>query len=228
MISTTATVTQDLHIRRATRREIDFVTWCNMEATSPAPGFCYWDPLLAGSATPTAHFIKTVFAHDALAWGRVEEFFVVEEAGRLLAGASGFPMDAQDYRPLRLDRLPVVADALGWEATVFADFLEAYTSVWPDPQDPVLAPQAPWIIECVAVVPEARGRGLSKALLGALFAEGQRLGHTHAGISVTNGNVAAERAYTAVGFQLYLRYGADYFNDAYPGSTKYRRRLGAG
>jgi ribosomal protein S18 acetylase RimI-like enzyme len=214
-----------IHTRRATRDDISFVAWCNFESTSPAPGFSYWDPLLAPLQTDTMTFIKTVFAYDALAWGRVENFFIVEESGIPVGGASGFTMDEADYRPLRMDRLPDVARALGWDAGTMAQFLHGYESVWNDPHDATLAPTAHWIIECVAVVPEARGRGVAKTLLRAILDEGRRLGHTRAGISVTIDNEPAKRVYEALGFQTYMLYGAEYFEGQYPGTIKYRMNL---
>jgi ribosomal protein S18 acetylase RimI-like enzyme len=104
-------------------------------------------------------------------------------------------------------------------------FLERYNAVWSDPQETTLAPHASWIIESVAVVPEKRGQGMVKRLFEALFDEGRRLGHSHVGISVTEGNEAAKRAYEKIGFRLYLTYGSDYFDGQFPGSSKYRLKL---
>ena len=73
--------TPTLTVRRATQKDIPFLAWCNYEASSPAPGFCYWDPLLEGTNTETMKFIEAVFQADALAWGNVDNFFVVEEKG---------------------------------------------------------------------------------------------------------------------------------------------------
>lgn len=39
------TAVQDVLVRRTTRQDLPFVAWCNQEATSPEPGFCYWDAL---------------------------------------------------------------------------------------------------------------------------------------------------------------------------------------
>jgi ribosomal protein S18 acetylase RimI-like enzyme len=214
-----------LNVRRANRDDIPFLAWCNIAATSPAPGFCYWDPLLETTGTATVDFMQAVFAADALAWGRVDEFFVIEESGQLIAGGSAFAMNPNDYRPFRLERLNIVADMLGWKPETLEQFRNAYEQVWRDSHDQSLAPQATWIIECVAVIPEARGRGLVRLLFKALFAEGRKLGHTHVGISVTTGNEFAQRAYENIGFRLYLQYGADYFDDAFPGTSKYRLNL---
>lgn len=217
----------DWTVRQGTRADIPFLAWCNYEASSPEPGFCYWDPLLAETGTPTLAFIEALFAADALAWGRCEDFLILEECGRPLGGASGFVMDPDDYRPLRRDRLPAVAQRLGWSDTTLARFRQGYEAVWSDPQDPTLAASAPWIIECVAVVPEARGRGVARALLRRLLDRGRAAGHAAAGIAVTLGNEPARRVYEALGFQMYVTYGAAYFDGAFPGTIKYRLKLPA-
>jgi ribosomal protein S18 acetylase RimI-like enzyme len=211
--------------RRATREDIPFLAWCNYEASSPAPGFCYWDPLLEGTGTDTTAFTRAVLHADALAWGSVEEFFVLEEEGKPIAGASAFTMDANDYRPLRLSNFPAVASQLRWTTEARENFLHRYESIWSNPKDETLAPHTSWIIECVAVIPEKRGQGAVFELLRALFDEGRRLGHSHAGISVTEGNEAAKRAYEKAGFQMYLSYGSDYFDGAFPGTVNYRLKL---
>jgi ribosomal protein S18 acetylase RimI-like enzyme len=211
--------------RRAIRRDIPFLAWCNVEATSPKPGFCYWDPLLEPTDTTALRFMEVVFQCDALAWGTVEQFFILEENGKPVAGASAFMMDSNDYRPLHLERLTNVARDLGWTDDALGAFRAGYEQVWNDPKDLTLAPQAPWIIECVAILPETRGRGLTRQLFKVLFEEGRRLGHARVGISVTTGNQSAQLAYEAIGFQSYVQYGPDYFDGAFPGTTKYRLSL---
>jgi ribosomal protein S18 acetylase RimI-like enzyme len=219
------TVGQDLKVRSATREDIPFLAWCNYEATSPEPGFSYWDPLLGALDTDTMRFIEAVLRADALAWGSPEDFFIIEEAGKPVGGASGFVMDTNDYRPLRLERLGEVANLLGWDEAKLAQFRQGYEAVWSDPLDTTLAPSAPWIIECVAVVPEARGRGVAKQLIRAIVDAGKARGFSHAGISVTLGNEPARRVYEGVGFQMVVTYGAEYFDGQFPGTIKYRMRL---
>lgn len=209
-------------VRRAARADLDFVAWCNHTATSPEPGFCYWDPLLAQTGTPAMDFIRAVFTQRALAWGDVEDFFLVEANGRLLGGGSAFVMDPNDYRPLRLARLPAVAQALGWSEASLTGFVHGYEAVWPDPLDPSLSPQAEWIIECVAVVDDARGQGVAGRLLDGIAAAARAQGVGSLGISITNGNLPAQRAYEKFGFAQVAYYGPDLYGGAYPGSTKYR------
>lgn len=215
-------------IRKGSEADIPFIAWCNYEASSPAPGFCYWDPLLEGLNTPTMHYIEAMFRAKALAWGDPENFYIAELNGESVAGASGFEMNSEDYRPLRDDRLPEVAHLLGWNEESLTTFRQRYAEVWRDPQDISIAPSAAWTIECVATKPEHRGKGIAKQLLRAILDDGRQHGYTHAGISVTMGNEPAERTYTGIGFQPYVTYFADYFDNQFPGTVKYRISLSDG
>lgn len=214
-----------IHTRAATRADLAFVAWCNQAATTPADGPCYWDALLGPTGTPTPDFLQAVYALDGLAWGSVEDFILIEQEGYPVAGGAGFEMRPDDYRPLRLDRLDAVADHLGWSAGTRQDFLAVYGQIWPDPHDPTLAPAAPWVLECLAVQPEARGQGLACPLVQALIEAGRRHGHESVAISVTVGNAPATRAYERAGFRVYVSYGAEYFEDEFPGTVKYRLRF---
>lgn len=40
-------------VSQSPRTDMPFLARYNYEATSPAPGFCYWDPFLARMGTPT-------------------------------------------------------------------------------------------------------------------------------------------------------------------------------
>jgi GNAT superfamily N-acetyltransferase len=212
----------NIEVRCATRNDLEFVAWCNYEASSPAPGYCYWDSLLEGSQTETMTFIQALLRTDALAFGSIENFFVVTQDGQAVAGASGFEMNPNDYRPIRLGQFEQTAVLLGWSQSQQAHFLELYNRVWHNPTDVSLAPSAPWVIECVAVKPEARGQGMTRKLFAAIHAEGRRLGHRYTSIAVTTGNTAATRAYEANGFELFIQYGAAYFEHQFPGTSIYR------
>ncbi|MBC8044355.1 MAG: GNAT family N-acetyltransferase [Rhizobacter sp.] len=215
----------NITFRAAEKADLPFVAWCNYEATSPSPGFCYWDPLLEDSGTDTMQFIKTVFEQDALAWGRVEDFIIGEIAGEPVCGASGFAMDEADYRPLKMNRLPDVQRALGWTDDMREKFVEQYEAIWRDPLDATLKASGDWTIECVAVASEHRCKGLGKALMHAVLETGKKKGHSSAGISVTLGNTAAETLYEAIGFKPYATYWSEYFGGEFPGMAKFKMNL---
>ncbi len=119
-----------------------------------------------------------------------------------------------------LDR---IAQLLDWSTQRATEFRHRYELLWgQNPQPECLRPQAPWIIETVAVLPDARGRGYGKILLRALLDKGRSLDLTHAGIMVINGNEIARHTYESLGFRPYVSFYADYFDAQFSGLTKFR------
>lgn len=91
-----------------------------------------------------------------------------------------------------------------WSEENLATFRDRYLALWGGDLRPLfLTPQAPWIIENVAVLSEARGQGLGKALLRALLEEGRSQQHDVARIMVINGNDVARHTYESIGFKPY-------------------------
>jgi ribosomal protein S18 acetylase RimI-like enzyme len=214
-----------LKTRRATIADIPFLAKIDYEASLPPLNHCFWEDLLEGSGTGALSFLEAMFRVGASNWGNVEDFLVLEELGKPVAAAAGYTPNLEDYRPLRLSLLDRVAAELNWSQEITAIFHDRYLQSWGDDLRPFfLMPQSPWVIETVAVLPEARGRGLGKVLLRALLEEGRSQQHSHAGIMVINGNDIARRTYEAIGFKPYQTFHADYFMDQFnlefPGITK--------
>jgi GNAT superfamily N-acetyltransferase len=59
-----------------------------------------------------------------------------------------------------------------------------------------------WVVEYVAAVPAARGKGVASPLLGEILERGRSLGHGQAQISFLLGNTPAQRCYERAGFVL--------------------------
>ncbi|MFM7426823.1 MAG: GNAT family N-acetyltransferase [Elainella sp.] len=213
----------ELSTRQATPADIPFLARIEYEACLPPDGHCFWDELLVDTGTATLDFIAAKLKADASNWGRVEEFLILEEQGQPIAAAAGYCPNGADYRPLKLSALEQLAQELGWSSQTRQQFYERYEQFWQlDPQMTYLQPQAPWLIETVAVLPEGRGRGLGKALLRAMLDWGRSQHHSHAGIMIINGNEAARRTYESVGFKPYQTFYSDYFDDTFVGITKFR------
>lgn len=219
-------MTAALTTRKATPADIPFLVQIEYEASLPPSNQCFWEVLLQGTGTTAMQFIEAELRTNASNWGSVGDFLILEEQGRPVAAAAGYTPNLADYCPLRLSRLEAIARELGWSKSTVTLFRDRYLELFAGDLQPFfLTPQAPWIIENVAVLPEARGRGLGKLLLQALLAEGRSQQHTHAGIMVINGNERARRTYEAVGFKPYQTFYADYFleqfNIEFPGITKF-------
>jgi ribosomal protein S18 acetylase RimI-like enzyme len=219
-----------LSTRKATTADIPFLAQIEYEASLPPFEHCFWEDLLEGTGTTALQFIEAELRTDASNWGGVEDFLVLEAEGKPVAAAAGYVPDTEDYCPLRLSRLEAIAQELNWSKETLSVFRDRYLALWGGDVRPFfLTPQATWIIENVAVLPEARGRGFGKALLRALLEEGRSQQHDFAGIMVINGNDVARHTYESIGFKPYQTFHADYFleqfNIEFPGVTKFGLRL---
>jgi GNAT superfamily N-acetyltransferase len=215
-----------LNVRKATIADIPFLARIEYEASLPPMNHCFWEDILQGTGTSALQFIEAELRTNASNWGSVTDFSILEEQGKPVAAAAGYTPNAEDYCPLRLSCLAKIAQELNWSPDVATAFGDRYDRFWGGDSRPFfLTPQAPWIIENVAVLPAARGRGLGKVLLKALLAEGRSQRHSHAGIMVINGNDAARRTYESIGFKPYQTFHAEYFsqqfNLEFPGITKF-------
>ena len=153
-----------LHTRPATTADIPFLARIEYEASLPPLNQCFWEELLQGTGTPTLLFIAAKLKAAASNWGNVADFLVLSEQGQPVAAAAGYVPNPDDYCPLRLSRLAAIANELNWSPATAAAFRDRYLELWGgDLRPDFLTPQAPWIIENVAVLPEARGRELGKA-----------------------------------------------------------------
>jgi len=215
-----------LNTRKAIIADVPFLARIDYEASLPPLNHCFWEDILEGTQTTALQFIEATLRKDASNWGNVSDYLILEEEGKPVAAAAGYVPNSEDYCPLRLSRLDNIAEELNWSQEITKVFCDRYMELWGGDLRPFfLTPQASWIIESVAVLPEARGRGLGKVLLRALLEEGRSQQHSHAGIMVINGNDVARHTYESVGFRPYLTFHTDYFtqqfNVDFPGVTKF-------
>ena len=219
-----------LSARKATIADIPFLARIEYEASLPPLDHCFWEDILQGTGATALEFIEAELRANASNWGNVADFLILEEQGKPVAAAAGYTPSREDYCPLNLSRLEAIAQELKWSKETTKTFHDSYLEFWGGDLRPVfLTPQATWIIENVAVLPESRGRGFGKALLKALLEEGRSQQHSYAGIMVINGNDAARHTYESIGFKPYQTFYADYFsgqfNIEFPGITKFGLRL---
>ena len=212
-------------VRAAGRSDAPFLARMAHEASLPPLGTSFWEMLLTPSGTDVLSFLEAVLGADASRWGVVEDFIVVEVAGRPAATCAVFrPNVASGANdPLDLSKLPAVAGSLSWDQETTEVFRAAYQEMWKGDGD-VLKPQADMIVEVVAVAPGFRGQGLGHRLMEAAFAKARDCGACSLGVSVINGNVAAQTLYAKV-FEPYVTYHPAYFDHKFPGVTKYRATL---
>jgi GNAT superfamily N-acetyltransferase len=223
------TVMQDkLIARKATISDIPFLARIQYEASLPPLNRCFWEDILEDEdiETTALQFIEAMLRASACNWGNVADYLILERRGEPVAAAAGYEPNSEDYCPLRLSSLEAIAQDLNWSLEITTTFHDRYEQYWGEDCCPIfLAPQAPWIIENVAVLPEARGRGLGKVLLKALLEEGRSQQHSHAGIMSIEGNYVARHLYESIGFKPYQTFYSEYFsrqfNQDFPGITKF-------
>lgn len=213
--------------RSATPSDIAFLSQIIYDASLPPHNHSFWDDMVQDSGTPALPFIAAMLKTRATNWSQVEDFLIIEQDGKPVAAASGYEATAAeaDYRPLKLSGLSQIAQELGWSAAAEAAFRDRYTAMLgQDPHPLFLKPQAPWIIEYVAVLAEARGQGIGKVLLRSLLEKAKTLNQLQVGIMIVNGNERARKVYESLGFQPYQSFHAAYFLDQFgmefPGFSK--------
>ncbi|MEO0375979.1 MAG: GNAT family N-acetyltransferase [Cyanobacteria bacterium P01_A01_bin.17] len=205
-----------LNTRPATISDMPFLAQIMYEASLPPHNHSFWDEMLEGSQTSALDFLAAALTAQASNWGNVEDFMVAEIAGESVAAAAGYQPNFEDYRPLKVSEISAIAKELGWSHPIEAEVHRRYTQLFSDNPRPVfLHPQAPWIIESVAVLPDARGQGVGKTLLRALLKAGRDQGQSHAGIMIINGNERARKTYESLGFKPYQTFHADYFREQF-------------
>ena len=216
-----------LTIRTATTEDIPFLAQIIAAAFGvPPSNECVWDEVLEETGIDTLAFLEAAIATGAWLWGKVEDFRILEENGQPVAGAAASEPNLENYHSLDLGKLDAIAAKLNESEVSVKQIRDRYIQLTGDDLRPdFFKPQAPWMIEVAAVIPEARGRGFAKILLRDLIEEGRSRGHSHAGITVVNGNDRAQHVYESLGFRVYLTYGADYFEDTFPGLTQLRLAL---
>jgi ribosomal protein S18 acetylase RimI-like enzyme len=215
-----------LSTRPATIADIPFLAKINYEASLPPLNQCFWTEILQGTKTDALQFIEAMLGSEASNWGTVTDFLILEEQGKPVAAAAGYVPNLEDYCPLRLSGLATLAQNLNWSDEIATAFCDRYEQFWGGDCRPFfLTPQVPWIIENVAVLPEARGRGFGKVLLRALLDRGRSQHYSHVGIMVINGNDIARHTYESIGFKPYQTFHAEYFiqqyNLEFPGVIKF-------
>lgn len=215
----------NIAIRSAEPSDVPLLARIDRLATEPPTGRSFWDDVLAPIETPTLDFLEAMFRERAARWGAIEDFLVVEADGTPAAACAVYRPDPDRpaLDPFDLDRLPAVAAALRWTNDQAEVFRTGYAKIWADIGD-FLAPQAEWIVEAVAVLPEHQRRGHGRRLMEAAIAKAKDTGGESIGVMVIHGNDPAGHLYEQF-FDPWITYHAAYFENEFPGLTKYRRSL---
>jgi translation initiation factor 4G len=186
-------------IRPAVVEDAPFLAWVQQEASRSHLPFGFWDVAIPGPDEYRLRIIERVCRAEARSFAHWSRFLVAEVGGEAAAALSGYDEAHAATGPLFFQALIEALTAEGWnEARIGAmsQRLAPFLTCAPE------QPEDTWIVEWVATRPAYRGKGLTKALLGAIIAAGKQKGFTHFQIGVLVGNTPAQRAYEGVGFSV--------------------------
>jgi GNAT superfamily N-acetyltransferase len=157
----------------------------------------WFDIALAQDEPGVLDFIARLAVARPRSWYHVSQFLIAEVDGKPAAALCAMP--SCDTRDTMRSALDEVALATGLSDTdldgIFARGNYA-RGCW------IQGGEADWLIEHVASLPAARGRGLVQALIARALSVGKAAGFSRASISFLIGNDAAERCYAKAGFSF--------------------------
>ncbi len=186
-------------IRPAVIDDAPFLAWVQQEASRSHLPFGFWDLAFPGPDEYRLRIVERICRAEATSFAHWSRFLIAEVNGEPAAALSAYDdakmATGQHFYLALLEALT----AEGWnEARLGAmqQRLVPFLSCAPEQPDDA------WIVEWVATRPAHRGKGLTKALLGAILDAGRTKGHTLFQIGVLIGNTPAQRAYEGVGFKV--------------------------
>ena len=214
-------------VRSAGPQDVSFLAQIDLEATRAPFQQSFWDDILEPTGTSPLQFLESMLQCGASHWGQIQDFLVIERNGQPVAACAVFrPADiSAAHSPLNIDKLPQIAEKLGWTPSITEDFRQAYLKIW-EGDHSFLKPQADMIVETVAVLPEHRGLGLGHRLMQAAFKRAREAGASSLGVMVIRGNEPAQALYEKY-FERFATFYPAFFNHTFSGVTKYRATLNA-
>lgn len=194
-------------VRRATDADIPLLTQAEMMVSVMPDGQSMWDAAEIGEGHTAADIVAALFAIRAWHWANVEDFSILDVDGAPAALCAVF--DASHGEPriaIDFDRVPELADRLGWSGATADHFARTYRALWGEDLT-WLRPQAAAIIETVAVLPAYRGLRLGDRLMEVAKADARARGFGSLGVMVVVGNERAEQLYAPLRARNHLRRG---------------------
>lgn len=155
----------------------------------------WFDIALAQDEPKVLDFIARLAVATPRSWYHVAQFLIAEVDGKPAAALCAMP--SRETRDTMRAAFQEVALAAGLgEADLSGIYARGNYArgCW------IQGGEADWLIEHVASLPSARGRGLVQALIARALSIGGAAGFSSASISFLIGNDAAERCYAKAGF----------------------------
>jgi len=188
----------DFRIRDATPEDAPFLAWVMQAAARSHRPISFWDLAFPGPDGPRLEYIAELSLIEPRSFTHYSGFLVAESEDRPVAGLSGYESTHKNIDTF-LSSIGSLTGARGWspehQSMLFSRMAPAGTCM-PD------SPPGVWVVEWVAALPQARGRGVANALLRAILDRGRSEGYTRSQIGFLLGNTPAKTAYERVGFEI--------------------------
>lgn len=185
-----------LTIRDATPDDAALIAWVQVAASRSGTPLGFWDLALPGADEPREQLIADIARSGKPHFADLSGFLVAELDGKPAGALSGYAPTDKKLGHF-IGALNEALERNGWS--------EAHRKLLGMRIVPCLkcfseTPDDRWIVEWVALRPEARGKGVAAELLAAILARGRAAGFGKAQITYLFGNTPAERAYERAGF----------------------------
>jgi len=187
----------DVAIRDATAADAPFLAWVMQAAARSHRPICFWDLAFPGPDPQRLDYIAALAVAEPPSFMHYGGFLVAEHAGKPVAALSGYDSATKGMDTF-LTNLMETVRARDWSPehqSLLGTRMLPVTTCTPD------SPPGVWIVEWVAALPEARGKGVAGRLLRAILERGRAAGYTRSQIAYLIGNAPARQAYERVGFE---------------------------
>ena len=187
----------DPEIRDATPEDASFIAWVLQASARSHVPLSFWDLAFPGPDSWRLDQLTRLTVMEPISFAHHGGFIVAELDGRPAAALSAY-----DSAEKGMDGFLGVLEAL----LVEREWSKEHRDLMGERIAPIGAcmPDSPpgvWTIEWVAALPEARGKGLARALLLEILERGRAAGYESSQISYLIGNTPAVTAYERVGFE---------------------------
>lgn len=190
--------TDSIQIRRARRKDADFLAWVTLSASRSQFTRGIWDRIIAANDGGCLDYLARLAVTEPRSLYHYENFLLAEVKDQPAAALCGFEMCADTWAVLA-EAMSAVQKDIGWSKADVAASQQRFAPIWACfPQDV----GADWVIENVATKPEYRRQGLASALLEEIVREGVERGRQLAQITLYIGNDSARSAYEKSGFRF--------------------------